>query len=685
MLLILIFAYSLFFLVRYDYHKNILRAIIDSSVIFCALTAVIAEFLSLFSAYRVLYLFFAWLVVSTVCVWVFRGSVIRSASCLYAACGRILPGKGADKIVGTKTDLSRRLEYTVLAAIAVFFLGTLATTFLNPYANYDSLVYHLPRVFYWFKNGSVHNFPASMGRQLYTGPFNAFIMLQTITLSHGNDWLIHLPQWFSYVGSVIASSLLAAELGLSRRWQILSALLAATIPLSILQAGTTQNDLMAAFWCAVSVYYVLRLINDREWEQWLDTGLFIGLSVGIAVLTKTSAVAALVSFAILAACLKLRKKHFIKFVYITGIILCCVMLISAGFYIRNAIDLNGDFLAVSAPEIAGLRVEVPSFNYRVAVMTQNLMYNFHSSSPALTAPVKQITNAICSLLGVDIYDERFYYHSYMESPSSSFSHDEAANPFHSLLVLFSIAIFTLFTLYYVKSKKRKDKTVSLQLAYMVACIASFCTVAASFLFVTGASRYLLAPLLLSMPFCAAVISSARLTRRIAGFTLTSAIFLSTGAIILGASVIMPFYAYVSDNAIPDREGLPPIVRIQKTLAAMPRLLPEAVSGSKNPDPFVVDIAKLTTKNNVTQIGVEIQRSIATYQILNLFWDKSFEVAQINALYHSSEEDSFVPQIILAAPRGNVSPVELNGITYVPVLSATDSPLVILIDEAFLVD
>lgn len=64
-------------------------------------------------------------------------------------------------------------------------------------------------------------------------------------LAGGTERLSNTVQWFSYVFSVMAVSLIALGLGGERQGQQVAAMVAAATPMAILQASTTQNDLVA--------------------------------------------------------------------------------------------------------------------------------------------------------------------------------------------------------------------------------------------------------------------------------------------------------------------------------------------------------------------------------------------------------------------------------------------------------
>jgi 4-amino-4-deoxy-L-arabinose transferase-like glycosyltransferase len=106
-----------------------------------------------------------------------------------------------------------------------------------------------------------------------------------LLLLAGGDRPANLVQWFSTAGAVLGVSLLAARLGAGPRGQAFGALFCATLPMGILQASSTQNDAVLAFWLVCLAYHVLRLHERPSWGNAAGAGA----SLGLALLTKGTA------------------------------------------------------------------------------------------------------------------------------------------------------------------------------------------------------------------------------------------------------------------------------------------------------------------------------------------------------------------------------------------------------------
>lgn len=152
-----------------------------------------------------------------------------------------------------------------------------------PPNNWDSMTYHLPRAMHWLQNQTVAHYPTSNLRQLCQGPWSSFALLQIYVL-WGSDRLLPLLQWLSVVGCCVGVSLIAEQLGTNTKGKMLSIIFTITLPMGILQATTTQNDLICSFWLICLLYYTI----DSWQAKFLRprNGCFLALSLGLLFLTK---------------------------------------------------------------------------------------------------------------------------------------------------------------------------------------------------------------------------------------------------------------------------------------------------------------------------------------------------------------------------------------------------------------
>lgn len=161
---------------------------------------------------------------------------------------------------------------------------TALVALIAPPNGWDALSYHMSRVVYWMQNGSVAHFPTHNIRQVAFSPFAEFCILH-LQLIWGGDRLANLVQWGGFAGSLVAVAALVRRFG-GEPAAVRSALVfAATLPMAILQASGTENDLVLALWFLIALLAA---------EEHLRTGtmmpaLKLGAAVGLAALTKGTA------------------------------------------------------------------------------------------------------------------------------------------------------------------------------------------------------------------------------------------------------------------------------------------------------------------------------------------------------------------------------------------------------------
>jgi hypothetical protein len=192
--------------------------------------------------------------------------------------------KRADRIQPNTDEQTVPLHWTewvALGATALILALTALTALTSAPNTWDAMMYHLPRVVEWINNRGVQFFPTVDRFQLDQAPFAEYAMLH-LDLLYGSDRLVAFVQWLGSVGCIVVASLIAKELGGTRRAQIVAAVLCATLPTAVLEASGTKTELVAAYWIALAVYLLLR------WRasQTRSLALAIGATLGLAVFTK---------------------------------------------------------------------------------------------------------------------------------------------------------------------------------------------------------------------------------------------------------------------------------------------------------------------------------------------------------------------------------------------------------------
>lgn len=233
--------------------------------------------------------------------------------------------------------------------------------------NYDSLTYHMPRVMHWLQNQSVAHYPTNNLRQISFQPGASYIVAQLQLLANG-DYFANLVQWSSFLGSVIAVSLIAKIF--DPKSTALAVLLCASIPMAVMQSTTTQTDLITGFWLTCYAYF---LIKSRHYT-WVSL-VWVTASLGLAISTKATALflAAPLSVLFLWRLLTQAKAEsqygsaLLKFLTVQFLALCC----SIPHFLRN-ISTFGNWLG----EDSSTRVEPVALASFLINSLRNIALNF---------------------------------------------------------------------------------------------------------------------------------------------------------------------------------------------------------------------------------------------------------------------------------------------------------------------
>ena len=177
-----------------------------------------------------------------------------------------------------------RAEKLGVVTITIILAFTFIIAIVAPPNSWDSMTYHMTRVMNWIQQESINHFPTNNLRQLELNPWAEYAILQFQLLS-GGDYLANLVQWFSMAGCIIGVSLISQLLAAPVRGQLLSGLIAATIPMAILQSSSTQNDLVVSFWLVCFIVFGMLSMREKS----LAWTILMSSSLGLALLTKGTA------------------------------------------------------------------------------------------------------------------------------------------------------------------------------------------------------------------------------------------------------------------------------------------------------------------------------------------------------------------------------------------------------------
>jgi hypothetical protein len=317
----------------------------------------------------------------------------------------------------------RWFERLMLLAICLAVLLGAVVAWFAPPSTWDSLNYHIPRVAEWAQMHAVRPFATGIEVQNNMPPGAEEAVLNLYVLA-GSDRVANFVDWFAFMGSLIGVSLIAGQLGGSRSAQMLSALLAATLPSVLAQTSSTMTDLVSAFWLVCAVVEVL---DFKRADFPLAEAVFAGLAGAMVVVTRPPTVPFVGVFGLWAGWVLLRRVGWKRAGAAALMALVCVLTINAGAFART-IEVYGSL-------VSGDRLTVhANGNRSPAGVTSNLVrylaLNVGTPSPYLNKVAFLAVSAVHDWMGVDKNDPRTTSTGEFRVRPPSTHEDLAANPLH---------------------------------------------------------------------------------------------------------------------------------------------------------------------------------------------------------------------------------------------------------------
>jgi hypothetical protein len=259
--------------------------------------------------------------------------------------------------------------------VAPILLILFCTALVYPPNTWDSMTYHMARLVYWIQNGSVAYFPTAIDRQNLMNPGAEYVILLLQLLS-ASDFLANLVQFISLYLLISAMPSFLRLLGIRRRIANWGLVLAATLPMGVLQATSTQNDLVASCLGLALCAAALRLWHKtiRVKRSRFDI-MVLALLCSVGYLVKVTAILAALPFLLMAilcySIALIRRPQLWKSQAINLLLGIFLVAVVSGPDIYRKIEHTGSFAAA--------RNEVFPFNgyWKEKVINSVVGINFH--------------------------------------------------------------------------------------------------------------------------------------------------------------------------------------------------------------------------------------------------------------------------------------------------------------------
>lgn len=332
-------------------------------------------------------------------------------------------------LIKTTPDHSwQRADILLLAGIFLYCIILGITALTTPPNTWDSLTTHMARVTHWIQNNSVDNYPSWVLKQLNYPPAGAYILLHLQILC-GGDALANMAQWIAMTGVLIAAALISRELGMDRRGQIISAVVALTVPMGLLQAVSTQNEQINSLWILSFVLFSLKSMRTMD----LRDSLWAGISIALATGVKGTGLIFGLPFFLWTSALLIRK-NMLKGLGHTAIVIFILCAINTPFLLRG-LQLTQTLIAPSETE--NMLIKQPSASGILVNTLRNLAGH-------LTLPLESWNSIVRRSVGN--FDKMSPEQPKFSLPGHAFHEDVAGNFLHTLLIFLAalVSIWNLF-------------------------------------------------------------------------------------------------------------------------------------------------------------------------------------------------------------------------------------------------
>jgi hypothetical protein len=197
--------------------------------------------------------------------------------------------------------------------------------------NWDSMTYHLSRAAYWLQHDSAMQWTGGSIRQLHAPPNAEMLVAWTMSM-RGTDQLASLVQWTALVGLGVAIFSICRLIGVPIAASMFAAECFVVLPQPIMQATTTQNDLVASFFIVAAMLFGIRGLRDRSIGDLAVAAASLGLAVG----TKGTTLIAMPSLALVIGYASWRYQPPRRIALTAcGLGLCGVVAFGAFNYVQN--------------------------------------------------------------------------------------------------------------------------------------------------------------------------------------------------------------------------------------------------------------------------------------------------------------------------------------------------------------
>jgi hypothetical protein len=381
-----------------------------------------------------------------------------------------------------KTVAENKTYFLILLPLLLYVL--FSATAIPP-NNVDSMTYHMARIVHWIQNKDIGYYFTSVDRQNRMGS-GAEVLIMLLQMISFADRAANIVQYISFLIFCFALPDLLRLVGINRRNVIAIAVLTVATPMLLLQASTTQNDLVSGVmtWAIVLVLFKVLRHNIKS----ISNKFFVlaALVFAAAYLVKPTSILILVPLLIyVVVTYPFRFRTPIRF-YFTKLALATIVM-----------------LALIGPDLYRKYnyIKQDSFHEVYPITSKWNAERFYNVflSAMHHSPFDPDTNLLLIEGAANEFKTPFVKDNFAANYTFYPHEDYAGNPFHFLIFL-ALTIISIFLLPFIKFKTR--------FLLAILPLLSFITVG---LFVKDnpwLSRIQL-PVFIILPFCFIILDAVR--------------------------------------------------------------------------------------------------------------------------------------------------------------------------------
>ena len=287
--------------------------------------------------------------------------------------------------------------------------------------NMDSMAYHMARVVQWMQNKNIDYYFTHVERQNVMGP-GAEVLILLFQILSATDKFANSIQFISFL--IICFSLpdLLRSIGIRNRNRVLYiSVLVVSTPMLLLQASTTQNDLLSGvlMWSIIPV--LLKIFNRRP--QMISSGLILIMAIvfAAAYLVKPTSILTLLPLIVYGSVTYLIRYGTNYLTYIKGlaIVIAFSVLITPDLYRKTSYTVRDNSINEIFYPLTGEWNSSRFFNVFLSGMHHSA-FNYSRNS-AMIDSVSVLLNADYNKASIETNWNFFTHEDYVGNPFQFFA------------------------------------------------------------------------------------------------------------------------------------------------------------------------------------------------------------------------------------------------------------------------